>query len=232
MKQAALWITVALVLAVGWASVTTASDAIGPGFYNNNLPIIQYSVFAYAADSGSYLNDMHWAACTGGASMSFSFFGSGLALYGNKNSTYTSSAQLCIDGSCVSVSFYNPTSIKQQIIASVTGLDYGTHTFGLTCNQGAGYYAIVDAVHIYPFDTLPPTQVVSIELTAEITVELTAEPTPGWRASWDGGGQDVAFEYSANAGQVADVVLQAATLLVLLLMAFVIMFRGGKPSKT
>jgi len=220
-----------LAWAIRWSE---ASDTIGPGFYNDDLPVYTYAgSWTDAAIAGSYLGDLRYATCVVANKLTVEFFGAGLSLYAYKVSNGSTNAQVCVDGSCVAVSFYSASPVYQPLIITVDELEYGSHTFELSCTQGAGYYQFVDAIHVFPFDTLPPTAVVVIEVTAEIVVEITAEPSPVWRTSWDGGdGQDVAFEYSADAGQIAGVVLEAATLLVLLLLAFVVMFRGRDQSKT
>jgi len=233
MRRGLLVIVLGLVVTIGWATLS-ASDTIGPGFYNDDLPVYDYAgSWTDATNAAEYLGDYHYAACSAGNELSIEFFGAGLSLYAYKVTNGATNAQVCIDESCVAVSFYAASPVHQQLIITVDELDYGSHTFELSCAQGAGYYQLVDAIHVFPFTTLPPTAVVQIEVTAEIIVEITAEPSPAWRASWDGGdGQSVAFEYSANAGQIAGIVLEAATLLVLLLLAFVVMFRGRDQSKT
>jgi hypothetical protein len=232
MRRGLLVIVLGLVVTIGWATLS-ASDTIGPGFYNDDLPVYTYAgSWTDTTLANTYLGDIHFSTCVG-QSLTVEFFGAGLSLYANKQTNGATNAQICVDGSCVAVSFYAASTQYQQLIITVDGLDYGSHEFVLSCAQGAGYYQFVDAIHIFPFTTLPPTAVVQIEVTAEIIVEITAEPSPAWRASWDGGdGQPVAFEYSADAGQIAGVVLEAATLLVLLLLAFVVMFRGRDQSKT
>lgn len=237
MKRLTLYTIAAALVVILAASLGRASDAVGPGFYNNDLPLLEYTgAWIFNNDASSYQGDHKTAGGTAGDySVELEFFGSGIALYGWKYQSGTPDAQVCIDTSCFAVSYYAPPPdvVYQQLVFEVTGLDYGVHTFEISNTLAYAEYMSVDAIHIYPFDTLPPTAVVEIEVTAEVIIEITPEATPEWLVTWDGGdGNQVAFEYRADAGQVAGIVLDAALLLVVLLLAFVVMFRGRQESKT
>src|SRR4030042_1469401 len=149
MRRGFLVTVLVLGFQIGWATLS-ASDTIGPGFYNDDLPVYDYAgSWTDSTNAGSYLGDLHYSACVVANKLTVEFFGRGLSLYAYKASVGATNAQICVDGSCVAVSFYSASPAYQQLIITVDELDYGSQSFELSCAQGAGYYQWVDAIHVF-----------------------------------------------------------------------------------
>ena len=204
-----------------WARFSVSATApLGPGYIDDTAaPITLTGSWTTITSEYDYMGASRKST---NGNIQFEIWGGGFALYARKTAT-GGFANLSIDSENLgAVYFYAASTLYQQLIVEVTNLSYGPHLIEFFWMSGSIY---IDAIHVYP-PMSPPTEVYIIEVTAEVTVvvefpEITPEPTAAWRTSWESGGdeQPVAFEYKADAGQVAMILFEAAGLFCLLLIA-------------
>jgi len=199
--------------------VSGQTDVLSPGFYDDDIPVLDYTgTWSDILDTEYYQGSAHSLSSAG--SVEFSIFGGGFAIYSSTAPTLDD-ALLCIDDLCTSISYYSPVTAYGVKVVDVTGLAYGVHTVRIDWVSSS---VIVDAIHVYesPLE-LTPEQTLEVEVTVEVSY-----PTPRSEVSWDIDSQRVAFDYRTDAGTVVLVIMQAASLFVLILLTFVLMFRGRK----
>ena len=112
---------------------------------NDNGPGIVYSAgWSYAGNRGfgDYQNDVHYATGNG-ASVTFTFTGTGVRFYSETNADEGEIA-VTLDGAEVgAVSGYAESRGAQQTLYEITGLPRGQHV--LTLTKRSGEYMLVDA---------------------------------------------------------------------------------------
>src|SRR5699024_4377827 len=63
------------------------------------------------------------------------FEGTGIELYGNKDTMMGIYDITVDDGEVIQVDAYNPSTLYQQLLFSVTGLEYGQHTIKVSATR-------------------------------------------------------------------------------------------------
>lgn len=128
-------------ISLGWYEETTPYFEWGGSWSNSNNAQASNGAFYYSADAG--------------ATLSFNFYGTGIALYGVR-STNRGERQICIDSDCDTTDWYDvDTSYFEGVVYD--GLDYGLHTFVMS--KVSGTYLDADAVHVWggPLSVIVPT---------------------------------------------------------------------------
>jgi len=245
MKRTLLFFALAACLLGGLfvGSRASADPVLGPGFYDDRIPAITYWADAGYSwtiynDASYYLSTLTWTTPTPAAGkhyVYFSFWGEGVILYYIKASSGSSAVYVCIDvTNCTTISMYNASTQYWQS-SELCCYGYGVHDVVIHANNN-GQWGL-DAVNVLPPQeqpTIPPVVVtvilptlISVEVTVEALVEITQEP-PDYEVTLEvegQGGQPMAFQYKADAGQVAMVLLQAATLFVLVIISVIVVLK-------
>jgi hypothetical protein len=140
----AIGVSIAQPIAANATSLTT----------NDTASTISYSAgWTYTAVSGYYSSDAHYANAAG-ATATFSFTGTTIAIIGGKNTGHGRADVKICNGSGASctanttIDTYSATTILQQTIFSASGLAAGAHQVIVTLRSdtsGTGYFTDVDA---------------------------------------------------------------------------------------
>jgi hypothetical protein len=187
-----------------------SSILIGSGVWDDAYLPLEYSGLWSSTSDPSAYEGAYQTSSDG--TLTFVFEGSSFAIYGVQT-VGGGTANVCVDGECVTASWYAPVTLHTVEIVSITGLANIEHTVTVTA-VGDGDIAI-DAIYIAP--QLQPTP----------QLEATAEPTPSWITSNDIQGVDTVFVREITTGDQATFLMLFA--LVFLTMAgFVLqIWRGG-----
>lgn len=229
-------------------TIPSNAQVMDGGFYDQNNPLITYPNWTWTIinDSVSYFGSRLSSGFTTSLApeIQFDFFGDGFTWYTIRNSGQTD-VNVCVNSFCNLVSLYNATEDRYSY--SVSGLGYGTHSVSIKKAVSTNSALNIDAIYIHPPapqpTVIPPTPIVVVTLVmptpadtqvvnignwaeATIEVEITEDPI---RSSWDIDGQDVAFEYRIDTGQVVMTVIQIIMLFIALII-LVLFLRGKQAS--
>lgn len=212
----------ALLLVMALPAVVFANDsppALGPGFYDDRVPVIVYggdgAVWDQLENSNYYLQTQTRSRSVN-AEIQFAIWGDGLVIYATHfppTSGFTGGGDylLCItspdqDESCLSLSQYS-SALSYQFATEITGLGPGIHQIRMV-SQDDGQFGL-DAIHVLPPvpDPIDPNA---------ITVSIEELPPPAWLTLTDPDdedGQIYAVDYSLRPSDTAIIVLLAGVLM-------------------
>jgi hypothetical protein len=175
-----------------------------PGLHDDDfLPLGYGGMWSVVEDDfahgGTYMQ-------TTSGTLTFSFHGSGFALYGTQSDT-GGTAEICIDEDCYITSWSAVTTLYQVAIISVSNLSDDTHTITITAQDDG--LVTVDAVYIAP--SIPAPQ-------------PTAEPAPDWiTVNADGTG---VVENRITSGEQGIFLMLVALVVIQLVSVTAILMKG------
>jgi hypothetical protein len=215
------------------ASASPTAIVIGPGFYDDRHPVIDYSFVGGGWNVSSCTNaNFYFGTCsyttTINESATINFTGDGITIYSYKASD-EGEASFCVDGNCVNNNLFNATPIYKFAVI-FTGLGYGDHVAIITKTDSTSELVAIDAILVHA--ELPQPTFDFSDIQIEVTLELTLEVAPpAWINEFtvpdgEGGEQNVAFSYEVTAGDLSQVILIAATLIAVLVL-LVVTVRGS-----
>jgi len=159
--------------------VSDGQSALGPAMYDHDVPQILYSgtgiTWTTVSDATNYGGSRYSSGqvTSTAPKIDFTIWGSGFTLYIYRN-TIGAEANLCVDGVCSGISYYNPTN--QNATVTVSGLSYGTHTVSIQKSTSSNTQMNLDGVYVAP-PGLPPTVIPPTPIVV-VTVIVPTEPTP------------------------------------------------------
>lgn len=203
MRTYVLLCGVLLMLWVSPVAAQTYPPALGPGFYDQTNPLIEFGGASWSEFSDSNLfGGTNYAS--GQVShtdhyIRFSIWGDGIGFYTNPN-TNGGEQQICIyshsteEEICTTFNTWSSTSLVSVRI-EILGFGPGIHTIEVRKATTAIYNLNMDALHVLPPVPEP------IDPNA-ITVEIGDLPPPAWIDLLESDERTAAFDYSVTAGDV------------------------------
>lgn len=178
---------------------------IGAGVWDDSyLPLAYSGLWQTTSDASAY-NGAYQLSSDG--TLTFQFEGTAFSLYGVQT-VDGGTANICVDGECITASWVAPVTLYTVEIISVAGLSNTEHDVTISA-VGDGYISI-DAIYIAPLAQSEP--------------EATAEPTPRWIIPDDRGN---VFVREITTGDQATF-LMLFVLVFLMLAGFILqIWRGG-----
>ena len=169
---------------------------------NDTDPAITYTGSAWSHSTGRGLGDLYddvHATTTNGASVSYTFTGTGIDVLSETNSD-EGGIDVYVDGAKVqSVSASASSRLAQQVVASVSGLAKGQHTIKLV--KTGGTYMVLDGFTVVP-DTITPAHDITFQGLTFAYTTWTLPSTAGYIDNqagvlWDAGNNNAPIRIPA-----------------------------------